>query len=94
MSGDIVRVWGTADNIPIELHKSNGRWVCDLPPDFTDGQYAVLLNAKKLNGTVGIWTGILYMTNGVPCIRLLQEIYQLVLLPERFTLQLKECCCK
>lgn len=93
MSDDIVRVWGTADSIPIELHKLNGRWVCDLPPDFVDGQYAVQLSAQKANGKIGVWTGILYVCDGIACLHLKPEKYTLWLCPERIQIHLiKECC--
>lgn len=66
----IVRVWGYADEISIELSQQGERWVCSLPPDFVDGQYAVRLYALKESGTVGIYTGILNTCMGISCLHL------------------------
>lgn len=101
--GEIVRVWGTADSFDIELHQNdNGRWVCSLPPDLIDGQYAVQLFAMRSNGLIGMWTGILYVSNGISCLHLKNERCTLWLFPEqnrlslasdRITIKLiKECC--
>lgn len=61
----IIRVWGKADNFDIELSEKGGRWVCTVPPDTADGQYAVELHAVNLFGETAYWTGTLYMCNGV-----------------------------
>ena len=61
----IIRVWGRADNFDIELSEKGGRWVCTVPPDIADGQYAVELHAVNLFGETAYWTGTLYMCNGV-----------------------------
>ncbi len=87
---DIIRVWGKADNIELELKIDNGRWMCNLPPDLVDGQYAVQLFAMRGNGSVGMWTGILYVANGIACLHLKQEKYSLWLNRERCTLMLNQ----
>lgn len=101
-SADIIRVWGTADNIELELKVNNGRWVCSLPPDLVDGQYAVQLFAMRGNGSIGMWSGILYIANGIRCLHLNESKYTLWLMPERIRTQLtkeriklnliEECC--
>ena len=99
---DIIRVWGTADNIELELKNNNGRWMCNLPPDLIDGQYAVQLFAMRGNGSIGMWTGTLYVANGIRCLHLKKEKYSLWLMPEqtklsfmpeRLKINLKEECC-
>lgn len=89
-SPDIIRVWGSADNIELELKQNNGRWVCSLPPDLVDGQYAVQLFAMRGNGETGMWTGVLYITNGIRCLHLNKEKYTLWLIPEQIRTQLTE----
>lgn len=92
MNNDIVRVWGTADNISLELEFKEGRWVQSLPPDLTDGQYAVSLYAQNRGGDIGMWTGMLYVSQGLSCIHLKKERFSFWLKPERFTVSLiKEC---
>lgn len=86
-SPDIIRVWGTADNIALELKQNNGRWVCNLPPDLVDGQYAIQLFAMRGNGETGMWTGVLYITNGIRCLHLNKEKYTLWLMPELIRIQ-------
>ncbi len=85
-TSDIIRVWGMADNIELELKKTDGRWICNLPPDLVDGQYAVQLFAMRGNGSVGMWTGMLYVTNGIKCLHLNQEKYTLWLNREQYLL--------
>lgn len=101
-TAEITRVWGTADSIELELKKSNGRWVCNLPPDLVDGQYAVQLFAMRGDGSTGMWTGMLYVSNGIRCLHLNKEKYTFWLMPEQIKIQLlndrlkikieKECC--
>ena len=89
-TAEIVRVWGTADNIELELKLDNGRWICNLPPDLIDGQYAVQLFALRGDGSVGMWTGVLYIANGIKCLHLNQEKYTLWLNRERCSLLLNQ----
>ncbi len=89
-TAEIVRVWGTADNIELELKLDNGRWICNLPPDLIDGQYAVQLFALRGDGSVGMWTGVLYVSNGIKCLHLNQEKYTLWLNRERCSLLLNQ----
>ncbi len=99
---DIERVWGSADEFSLELTKDNGWWVCSLPPDLVDGQYSVQLFAMRRNGMTGMWTGTLYIADGVRCLHLKQERFTLFLLPEQTKInalpprvsieKCKECC--
>ena len=89
-TAEIVRVWGTADNIELELKLDNERWICNLPPDLIDGQYAVQLFALRGDGSVGMWTGVLYIANGIKCLHLNQEKYTLWLNRERCSLLLNQ----
>ncbi len=89
-SPDIIRVWGTADNIELELKNNDGRWECNLPPDLIDGQYAVQLFAMRGSGDIGMWTGVLYITNGIRCLHLNKEKYTLWLMSEQIRTQLTE----
>lgn len=89
-TSDIIRVWGTADNISLELKIDNGRWICNLPPDLIDGQYAVQLFAVRGNGSVGMWTGMLYIANGIKCLHLKQEKYTLWLNREQYSVLLNQ----
>ena len=87
-TADIVRVWGTADGAELELKIHNGRWVCSLPPDFIDGQYAILLYAMRGNGSVGTWTGILYVSDGMSCVHLMLEKWHIWCSGDRCTISL------
>lgn len=89
-TAEIVRVWGTADNIQLELKLDNGRWICSLPPDLIDGQYAVQLFAMRGNGSVGMWTGTLYVANGIRCLHLNQAKYTLWLNCEQYSILLNQ----
>lgn len=88
----ILRVWGCADEIPLELYEDGGKWKCSLPPDLEDGQYAAQLFALKSNGMTGVWTGVLYIANGLCCIKLKQEKYTLRIMPERVNIRLTGDC--
>ncbi len=61
----IIRLFGHADNFDIEFtHKGGTTWLCEVPPDTSDGVYAVELWAVNELNEVGYWTGELYMCNG------------------------------
>lgn len=62
---EIVRVWGKADGLNIEFEKKGDRWLCLVPPDTQDGQYACEINARNAAGKTAFYTGILYMCSGV-----------------------------
>ena len=70
MKPKITRVWGRADNLNIEFTcidsaSDEELWVCEVPPDTKDGQYACEIWAINEAGKTAYWTGILYMVNGV-----------------------------
>lgn len=62
---EIVRVWGRADSFDIEFKNVGGRWICRVPPDTDDGQYACEINARNAAGKTAFYTGILYMCSGI-----------------------------
>lgn len=83
----ITRVWGKADRFEIEFVYQDGRWdFRGLPPDLDDGQYAVELHAAKDSGSVGHWTGILYMMQGVASLCICRSGSRLDLIPGSSTL--------
>lgn len=67
---NVIRVYGKADGFDIELSRNGEKWEVDIPPDMTDGVYAVQLTAVNEAGEMAHWIGELYMTNGVCCVRL------------------------
>lgn len=62
---EVVRVWGKADGLDIEFEKRGGKWLCLVPPDTKDGQYACEINAYNAAGKTAFYAGILYMCSGV-----------------------------
>lgn len=63
---DIVRVWGTCDNLQIEFnYKGGNTWTCVVPPDFKDGVYVAEFWALDTKERIGHWTGFLYMSSGI-----------------------------
>lgn len=80
----IARVWGKADAHELEFREGKGgRWHVKVPPDLSDGQYAVELYAQDITGRSAMWTGVLYMSDGVCHIALRQGRYTAWLVPER-----------
>lgn len=74
----IIRVWGKADSFDIEFtHLGGTRWEANVPPDTTDGQYAVEIWAMNEFKETTYWTGELYMCNGVCCIKFFKQPYQM-----------------
>lgn len=73
----ILRVWGKADSFDIEFtHEGGTRWKCFVPPDTKDGQYAAEIWAVNEFGELAYWTGELFMVNGVCCLQLNKDCYQ------------------
>lgn len=63
---DIIRVWGTCDNLQIEFsYKGGNTWTCVVPPDFKDGVYVAEFWALDTKERIGHWTGFLYMSSGI-----------------------------
>ena len=72
----IIRVFGKADDFDIELSRKGKKWEVDIPPDMTDGVYAVQLTAIDVNGESAYWVGELYMTDGVCCFKIVELTYK------------------
>ncbi len=88
MPAVITRVWGRADAFDIEFTKrSDGKWYVNIPPDLTDGQYAVELYAQNSYGERAYWTGILYMHNGRACLHFNKKSCTLWLRPLQCSLK-------
>lgn len=78
----IVRVWGYADSFALEFSQvSPEDWEVNVPPDLSDGQYAVELHAMNAAGLLAMWTGILYMFDGRCRIVLRRERFMAWLYP-------------
>lgn len=97
----IIRVFGKADSFDIEFTEKGGRWEADIPPDFTDGVYAVQLTAVNEFGKKSTWVGELFMCNGVCCVKFNDSPYQVWLRVKDYTVNLstnyemiirKGCC--
>ncbi len=61
----VVRLFGKADNFNIEFSRKGRVWKTDIPPDMTDGVYAVQLTAVDELGETAYWVGELFMCSGV-----------------------------
>ncbi len=61
----VVRLFGKADNFDIEFSRKGRVWKTDVPPDMTDGVYAVQLTAIDELGESAYWVGELFMCSGV-----------------------------
>lgn len=72
----VVRVFGKADDFDIELTQKGDKWEVDVPPDMTDGVYAVQLTAIDELGESSYWVGELYMVDGVCCLKFTECPYQ------------------
>lgn len=62
---EVIRVYGKADSYDIEFTPNGDKWEVDVPPDMTDGVYAVQLTAIDELGDYAYWVGELYMVGGV-----------------------------
>lgn len=82
----ITAVWGRADGHNVVFQPSQrGDWWVSVPPDLTDGQYAVEIWAENDAGEQSYWTGTLYMVDSVlVCLHLADDPYMVRLLPERY----------
>lgn len=72
----IIRLWGKADELDIEFKNEGGVWKVDIPPDLTDGVYAVVLHAINELHELATWVGELFMSNGACCIKINYAPYQ------------------
>lgn len=102
MKPKIIRLYGKADSYSIEFtNMGGGIWQTNIPPDLTDGQYAVTLTALNEAGEQSTWTGILYMCEGVCCMKFNDSPYQMWVSAKEYTVSLcadtkmivrKGCC--
>jgi len=81
---EIVRVWGRADSFDIEFERIEGtfRWKCSVPPDTSDGIYAVEIWAVNEIGQMVYYTAELYMCGGVCHLKFKREPYEFVFIPQ------------
>lgn len=61
----VIRLFGKADSFDIEFSRKGEKWTVDIPPDMTDGVYAVQLTAVDENGDTAYWVGELFMCSGI-----------------------------
>ncbi len=61
----VIRLFGKADSFDIEFSRRGEKWEVDIPPDMTDGVYAVQLTAVDGLGETAYWVGELFMCSGV-----------------------------
>ena len=80
----VIRLWGKADSFDIEFTENGDKWTVDIPPDMTDGVYAVQLTAVDENGNEAYWVGELYMVDGVCCLKLNEIPYKVRLRAKEF----------
>lgn len=80
-----VRVWGRADQYDLTFEQTeNGAWQAVVPADHTDGRYACEIWAESATGEQAYWTGVLYTADSrLVCVYLVDDPYQVVLLPDR-----------
>ena len=86
---EIVRVWGKADAFDLEFTRQEGdHWsISGLPPDLEDGTYACEFRAITEYGTIGYWTGFLYMLQGKLTLELtMRKDHEIRFLPMRTAL--------
>lgn len=72
----VIRVFGKADSYDIEFTPNGGEWIVDVPPDMTDGVYAVQLTAIDINAVHAYSVGELYMVKGICCFRIQETPYR------------------
>ena len=72
----VIRVYGKADSYDIEFTPNGDKWEVDVPPDMTDGVYAVQLTAIDELGECAYWVGELYMVDGVCCLKINEIPYR------------------
>lgn len=79
----VIRVFGKADDFDIELSRKGDKWEVDIPPDMTDGVYAVQLTAIDELGDCAYWVGELYMVDGVCCLKIDEIPYRVRIKPRK-----------
>lgn len=89
----VVRLYGHADLFDIEFTNKGGtRWECEVPPDVSDGVYAVELWAIDSEGNSAYWTGELFMTNGVCHLSIHKPRYQIKIKPPKLHIRIIPRC--
>ena len=89
----IVRLYGHADLFDIEfVNKGGARWECEVPPDVSDGVYAVERWAINAEGVTAYWTGELYMTNGVCHLVIHKPKHQITIKAPKKYIRIKPRC--
>lgn len=84
---NVKRVWGKADDFSLEFNYVGGeQWEAAVPPDTSDGVYAVELWAINSVGELGHYVGELYMCSGVCCVRIFNKPYHIWFKPARRTI--------
>lgn len=63
-------------------------WVVEIPPDMTDGVYAVELTAIDVNGDWAFWAGELFMVDGVCCMDIEPLPYRVTLKVNEYTVNI------
>ncbi|MCM1544860.1 MAG: PF13754 domain-containing protein [Ruminococcus sp.] len=87
----VVRLYGKADNFDIELKRDeSGWWSCDVPPDMSDGQYAVELHAINEYGESAYWTGELFMCSGVCHLEIKEQKFVIWFQPKKFEIKFQQ----
>lgn len=80
----IVRVWGTADQFDLEFYRTEGnQWAAPVITDFDDGQYAVQIFAQNEWGGIGVYTGMLYLCDGISCLHIFRTRFMPMILPPK-----------
>lgn len=84
----IIGIYGEADEFKLEFTQvKNGEWTVSIPIDTEDGRYVTNIYAVDSNDKiVARWIGILYVSNGISHLHILEENFSFWLLPERKTL--------
>ncbi len=86
----VVSVTGKADKIDLIFEYRGGKWQCKVPPQLTDGKYAVQIIARSDAGTQNSWSGYLYMLTGKPTLHLKQNKYTIKLKDKNYSINLKD----
>ena len=84
----VVRVWGTADQFDLEFYRTEGnQWAAPVVTDFDDGQYAVKIFAQNEWGGIGIYTGMLYLCDGISCLHIFRTRFTPMILPPKLNVE-------
>lgn len=91
-----LRMWGRIDGVSVEFRPiSANTFEVQVPPDQEDGGYICEIWVLKETGAVGYKTAVLWIVDGrLVCLRMLDELYSIEMLPDLYTLTLNNirCC--